>query len=299
MDQPSYSYGAAYADLNNDGRLDLVVNNMNAPAFIYENIAPKDDAHHYLEVKLVGESPREETAGIGAQLILTTRGQKQYAYYSPYRGFMSTMDDRAHFGLGRFRRADTLEVEWPDQRYQLLTNLDADRLLIVKQSDATREKRPHGLATAGTARDQWFQPLKVRGLGYKQPSTTHMDFSVQPLLPYNLSSHGPPVAVADINGDGLDDVFIGGAAGVAGKLFIQRKDGSFVESRQGEPGKPTRLTKIGAHCFLTLTETDGQISMWRAVVISSYPARRCCRIASTSTREAASSREMRGRCRSC
>jgi hypothetical protein len=235
MDQPSFSYGAAYADLNNDGRLDLVVNNMNGQAFIYENVAPKDDAHHYLEVKLVGESPREETAGIGARLILTTRGQKQYLYYSPYRGFMSTMDDRAHFGLGRFRRVDTLEVEWPDQRYQLLTNIDADRLLIVKQSDATRQKRPDGHATVAAARDRPLQELEVRGLRYKQPATTQIDFSVQPLLPYMPSSHGPPLAVADINGDGLDDVFIGGGAGVPGKLFIQRKDGSFVESKEREP----------------------------------------------------------------
>ena len=99
MDQPSYSYGAAYADLNNDGRLDLVVNNINGPAFIYENVAPEDDAHHYLAIKLVGESPRQLTAGVGAQLVVTAGGKKQYVYYMPYRGFMSTMDDRAHFGF--------------------------------------------------------------------------------------------------------------------------------------------------------------------------------------------------------
>src|SRR5207253_3236997 len=92
MDQPGYSYGAAYADLNNDGRLDLVVNNIDAPAFIYENVAPKDDAHHYLEIKLAGESPNR--SGIGSTLILTAGGQKQYIYQSPYRGYTSTVDDR-------------------------------------------------------------------------------------------------------------------------------------------------------------------------------------------------------------
>ncbi|HEY8850982.1 MAG TPA: CRTAC1 family protein, partial [Gemmatimonadaceae bacterium] len=136
MDRPSFSYGAAYADLDNDGKLDLVVNNIDSPAFIYHNVEPDDDAHHHLDVKLEGEGPRKLTAGIGAQLILTAGGQKQYVYYTPYRGFMSTMDDRAHFGLGRARRVDSLEVEWPDGRYQLLTGLRADSLLIVRQSDA-------------------------------------------------------------------------------------------------------------------------------------------------------------------
>jgi hypothetical protein len=231
MDQPSYSYGAAYADLNNDGRLDLVVNNLDASAFIYENIAPNDDAHHYLDVRLVGESPRQLTAGIGAQLTLTAGGKKQYLYYTPYRGYMSTMDDRAHFGLGRAQRVDRLEVEWPDGRYQLLTDLDVDQLLIVKQSDAT-SRAPDG---GSPPREPWFQPLNTRGLMYKQPAATQMDYSVQPLLPYAPSSHGPSLAVADVNGDGLDDVFIGGSGGVAGKLFLQRDDGSFVESTQGQP----------------------------------------------------------------
>src|SRR5438034_7179822 len=99
MDHPSFSYGAAYADLNNDGKLDLVVNNIDSPAFVYENVQPNDESHHYLEIQLVGESPN--THGIGSQLVLTAGGQKQYLYQSPYRGYMSTMDDRAHFGLDR------------------------------------------------------------------------------------------------------------------------------------------------------------------------------------------------------
>ena len=233
LDQPSFSYGAAYADLNNDGKLDLVVNNLDAPAFIYENIAPRDDTHHYLEVKLTGEPPRHLNAGIGARLTATAAGKKQYIYYTPYRGYMSTMDDRAHFGLGRAQRVDSLEVEWPDGRYQLLTNLTVDRLLIVKQSDATARRPSDGVLAPAPTRDHWFQPLQ--GLKYKQAMGTQIDFTVQPLLPYMLSSHGPPLAVGDANGDGLDDVFIGGGSGVPGKLFIQRNDGGFVESVQGQP----------------------------------------------------------------
>jgi len=114
LDQPAFSYGAAYGDLNNDGRLDLVVNNIDAPAFIYENVGPQGETNHYLQVKLQGESPN--TRGIGASLIVTTGGKKQYLYHSPYRGYMSTMDDREHVGLGRAMRVDSLEGTWPDGR---------------------------------------------------------------------------------------------------------------------------------------------------------------------------------------
>jgi enediyne biosynthesis protein E4 len=231
LDRPSFSYGAAYADLDNDGNLDLVVNNMDAPAFIYHNVEPTDSAHHYLTVKLEGDFPNRQ--GIGASLILTARGKKQYLYESPYRGYMSTVDDRLHFGLGRAGKADSLEVIWPDGRYQLLTNLAVDRILSLKQSDATKKKGA-GLLTA--PRDRIFQPADPRqALKYKQPTGMLTDNSVQPLLPYMPSSHGPVIAVGDVNGDGLDDVFIGGSAGVAGQLFIQRKDGSFVASTQGQP----------------------------------------------------------------
>ncbi len=241
MDQPGFSFGAAYADLNNDGRLDIVVNNIDAPASIYENVQPQDDAHHYLQVKLQGDSRNRR--GIGSQLILTAGGQKQYIYHSPHRGYMSTMDDRAQFGLGRAKRADSLEVIWPDGRYQLLINLDVDRMVTLQQSEAT-QKVPGRCRVTGclprpltpAPRPRMFQPMDARrALKYKHSEATFVDYEVQPLLPYEPSRHGPPIAVADVNGDGLDDVFIGGAAGVPGKLFLQRRDGSFVESTQGQP----------------------------------------------------------------
>src|SRR5256885_14511606 len=237
MDRRGFSYGAAYADLNNDGKLDLVINHIDAPASIYENVQPDDDVHHYLQIRLDGEPPNRR--GIGAQLILTAGGQKQYLYHSPYRGYMSTMDDREHFGLGRATRVDSLEVIWPDGRDQLLTNLDVDRMLTVRRGDASRIPHPPSRLNASRIShlaSRVFQPMAARrALKYKHQAGTLLDYNAQPLLPYLLSSQGPPLAVADVNGDGLDDVFIGGAAGVPGKLFIQQKDGSFVESTQGQP----------------------------------------------------------------
>ncbi|MFL5480105.1 MAG: VCBS repeat-containing protein, partial [Gemmatimonadaceae bacterium] len=234
MDRAGYSYGAAYADLNNDGALDLVVSNIDGPASIYQNVAPKDDAHHYLEVRLVGEGTRARTAGIGARLILTSSGKKQYFYYSPYRGFMSTMDERAHFGLGTARRADTLEIDWPDGRRQVLSNVAADRLLLVKQAETSMRSDSSGSRPAVLA-GKWFEPMNLRGLNYRQAVATQPDYSVQSLLPYRISSHGPPIAVSDVNGDGLEDLFVGGGNGVAGQMFLQRKDGSFARSPENEP----------------------------------------------------------------
>src|SRR5207247_3994322 len=141
---------------------------------------------------------------------------KQYIYYSPYRGYMSTMDDRAHFGVGSARRVDSLEVDWPDGRYQLLTNPVVDRLVIVKQADATAKLSRGTPAVGRTPGSQWFEPLDAAGLKYKHIASTQADFSVQPLLPYMISSHGPALAVADVNGDGLDDLFIGGGDNVPG-----------------------------------------------------------------------------------
>src|SRR3989440_2033318 len=238
MDHRGFSYGAAYADLNNDGKLDLVVNRINAAASIYENAQPKDDAHHYLEIALQGESPNAR--GIGSSLILTAGGHKQYLYHSPYRGYMSTMDDREHFGLGGAKRVDSLEVTWPDGRYQLFTGLDADRMVTLRQQDGMRDAgcEIRGLRSCNPSRiphpaSRAFE--QVPAIRYKHQAGSFVDYNVQPLLPYMLSSQGPPLAVGDVNGDRLDDVFIGGAAGVPGKLFVQRKDGSFVESAHGQP----------------------------------------------------------------
>ena len=230
--EPSFSYGAAYVDLNNDGKLDLVVNNIDAPASVYENIR-QDSAAHYLTVVLEGDGANRR--GLGASLTLTAAGGRQYLYHSPYRGFMSTMDDREHFGLGRATRVDSLVVTWPDGRAQVLTDLGVDRMVTVKQVSGVR-CQVSGKCNPGhltpDPRHLPFQPAPAPR--YKQTLPTSADFAVQPLLPYEPSRQGPPIAVADVNGDGLDDVFVGGSADAPGKLFLQKRDGNFVEA----PGQP-------------------------------------------------------------
>ena len=233
VNQPSFSYGAAYADLNNDGRLDLVVNNMDSTAFVYENVQRADDAHHWLAVRLDGLSPNRRA--IGATVVLTAGGRKQHLYQSPTRGYMSAVDDRLHFGLGAAARADTLEVFWPDGRYQLITGLAGDRLVTVRQADATLRRRAEFGASAPSSSERLFTALDATsGLAYQHHTPSTLDYSAQSLLPYMLSRQGPPVAVADVNGDGLQDVFVGGT-GDARRLFLQGKDGHFAASTQPQP----------------------------------------------------------------
>ncbi len=259
LSRPSFSYGAAYSDLDNDGRLDLVVNNIDGPAFIYQNVRPSSGAHHYLEVKLEGDSLNRR--GIGSTLILTAGGRKQYVYQSPYRGFMSTVDDRAHFGLGEAGRVDSLEVMWPDQRYQLLTGLDVDQVLVVKQANATEKKR---VWPAPQNRARVFEPVDPRRrLAYKHQLGTLADYTVQALLPYTLSSHGPPVAVGDVDGDSLADVFIGGAAGVPGRLFIQHQDGSLAESKEMQPWDADKAYDDWGASFFD-ADGDGRLDLYVA-----------------------------------
>ena len=130
-----FSNGAVYVDLNNSGNLDLVVNNINAPASVYRSHAREQNGNSYLTVALHGAG--KNTTGIGAKVIVKTQGETQFLEQQPTRGFESSVDPRLHFGLGKFTRVDSLTIVWPDRRYQILTNVAANRLLTLSQGDAT------------------------------------------------------------------------------------------------------------------------------------------------------------------
>src|SRR5260370_4807691 len=177
LDEPGFSYGAAFADLNNDGTLDLVVNNIDAPASIYENVRPANDSGHYVEIALRGDAPN--TGGLGATLTLVAGGAHQYLYHTYYHGYLSSMAEHEHFGLGAAKRVDSLTIAWPDGRSQVLTDLAVDRILTVRQADATRSS-PGTLRVLPDPRRRVFQPIDPRHApGYKHEESFSDDFSLQ------------------------------------------------------------------------------------------------------------------------
>ena len=224
---PGFSNGAAYVDLNNSGALDLVVNNINAPASIYRNRARQRNGAHFLTVGLRGVGGN--TAGISAKVMIKHDGMTQMLEEMPTRGFESSVDPRLHFGLGRSTKIDSLTVVWPDRRYQVLTNVLADRFLTLSQKNASGTYK---YSSANSAPALFTDVAPRLGVDFKHNENDFHDYDREPLIPHLLSTEGPALAVGDVNGDGLDDIYIGGAKWQPGRLYIQQKDGTFRASPQ-------------------------------------------------------------------
>ncbi|MGH7448584.1 MAG: CRTAC1 family protein, partial [Longimicrobiales bacterium] len=204
--QPGFSNGAVYVDLNNSGALDLVVNNINAPAAIYRNRSREVNGHHYLRVSLRGGGAN--TAGIGARVTVVHDGMMQVLEQLPTRGFQSSVDPRLHFGLGPSTRIDSLIVVWPDHRYQVVRNIAADTAITLSQ-DAASGRYAYG--TDRSAPPLFAQAALPPGVDFRHRENSFQDYNREPLMPHRLSTEGPPLAIADVNGDGLDDMYVGGA----------------------------------------------------------------------------------------
>lgn len=224
LSRPSNSNGAAYADLDNDGDLDLVVNNVNLPAFVYQNEANKLSKNHYLKVKTEGKAPN--TYGLGAQLTLWSGGNLQYMEQMPTRGYQSSVSPILHFGLGEVATIDSLRVVWSSGKQEIVKGPKVDQVLTVSEANATGTYR--WSQTGATLFEEVRSPIT-----YRDNTPDINDFYRQPLLVNPLSFPGPCMAKADVNGDGLEDVFIGGSKGQASVLYLQQKGGSFTKVNSG------------------------------------------------------------------
>ncbi len=229
LGQNSNSNGAVYADLDNDGDLDLVVNNINQPAFIYQNEAQKLK-NHYLKISLAG-SPMNRS-GIGAKVILYQKGQAQYLEQMPMRGYQSSVSSTLHFGLGSVSTIDSLKVLWPNGKQQRLANIKGDQWLTLNEKDAGES---YDLSRPGSP---FFREVSP-SINYQQPALAVNDFKRQILMVNPQSYPGPAIAKADVNGDGLEDVFVGGGNGQAGALFMQQKGGNGSSPRFIQKPQPS------------------------------------------------------------
>ncbi|TLV00896.1 VCBS repeat-containing protein [Dyadobacter luticola] len=214
----SNSGGAAYTDLDNDGDLDLIVNNINKPAFIYRNDADKQLKNNFLKVKLEGEG--KNALGIGAKVTIYKGGNRQYLEQMPTRGYQSSVSPVLHFGLGKETAIDSLTITWPSGKREKLVNPKVNQQLVLAEKNGKKGVlKPAGPATIYTSVSS--------PIAFKSPATTTNDFKRQPLLINPVSFSGPCLRKADVNGDGLEDVFAGGGSGEAAKLYIQQKGGVF------------------------------------------------------------------------
>ncbi|MBI1344331.1 MAG: RNA-binding protein [Terrimonas sp.] len=215
-----YYNGAAYADLDNDGDLDLVINSLNAPAVILKN---NTAGKNYLTVTLNGTGLN--TSGIGAKVYLFTKGGMQYQQLMLTRGFESSCENRLHFGLDSIRVIDSLLVVWPNQQYELLKDIPVNQQLAIVQKGTGQ---PFDIAKFFPPQNSPLVDItREKGIDWSHHENNFVDFNFQYLIPHEESTRGPRIAVGDVNADGLDDFYTCGAKGQPGSLMIQQKDGHF------------------------------------------------------------------------
>ena len=246
------SNGAAYADLDNDGKLDLIINCLDAPAIILKNNAPNKN---YISVSFKSDSIN--TAGVGCKTYLFAGGKMQYQQCMQERGFMSSSSAQLHFGLDSVNRIDSLLIVWPNQKYELIKNPAINKILVVNRKDAHEDFIYEHFFPS---KKELFQDVSTQvNSNWRHKENDFLDYNVQYLIPHQLSSRGPKLAVADVNNDGLDDMYACGAKGQPGALMLQLVDGSFVNADTAVFNKDAACEDVDAVFFDADNDGDNDL----------------------------------------
>jgi hypothetical protein len=258
---PSFSNGAAYGDLDNDGDLDLIVNNVNQPSFVYQNNSRQNTKDHFIAIALKGKAPN--TFAIGSKVKIFTGNSIISRELIPTRGFQSSVDYKIIAGLGTFSSIDSVEIIWPDRTYNTFYKPKIDTLILYQQPASAPL-----YAFANTLTQPIFDTLK--NSFDKHTEDDYIDFYTERNIPAMVSREGPKAAVADVNADGLDDVFIGGAANEAGKLYLQNKSGGFIKKETPVFVKDAAVETVCALFFDA--DKDGDMDLFVANGGNNQPA---------------------------
>jgi len=222
---PAFSNGAACGDLDNDGDLDLVVNNINDPAFVFKNTASDGkQKNNFVRLKIAGETPNSEAFGATATIFYG--GKKQVAQLISARGYISTSENVIHFGLGNASKVDSVVVRWNGNFSKTVTQIPLNQVSVV----AFESARPRAIATATQGIFEEIKPASL-GLDYLHEDKDFIDFDYQRTLPHKFSESGPQMAVGDANGDQLDDIYLSGSAYADGTWLIQTREGKFLQKK--------------------------------------------------------------------